>query len=100
MKQTSKRRRDLLSGPAGYDGAMALIFRGKSACSICGRILMDGDEIRGFPAFIADRSDPLWKYSDSAVHASCYEKWEHRTEFELKYTEAVERFSKMRIEEI
>lgn len=39
--------------------------------------------------FIADSNDPLWRYSDSGMHKTCFLKWEHRQDFIKKYNETV-----------
>lgn len=64
---------------------MAMLFPGKSKCSICGSVLADGDDIVATTHFIADENDPLWKYSDSGMHRHCYDVWEHRDEFTARY---------------
>ena len=56
---------------------MAILIYGASECSICGGTLNEHDDIVATTHFIGDRSDPLWRCSDSGMHRSCYEKWEH-----------------------
>lgn len=65
---------------------MALIIRGSSLCALCETLLLADEDILAFPAFIAERSDDLWRFSDSAVHSSCFLTWERRNQF-------VERFN-------
>lgn len=62
---------------------------------LCGDILKAGDPIGATTAFIADHSDPFWKYSDAAFHVQCFENWEHRKEFETKYAEAKQRIRQL-----
>ena len=64
---------------------MALILRGQSTCSICSNDLNEGDEIVATTHFIADPTDPLWRFSDSGMHKSCFLEWEHRQEFIRKF---------------
>jgi hypothetical protein len=64
---------------------VALIFRGRSRCSICGEVLGHEDDIVATTHFIADKSDPLWPFSDSAMHRACFEAWPHRDEFAARY---------------
>ena len=59
---------------------MAIIIEGKSCCSICGNVLQKDDDIIGFTAFLGPEHR-FWKYSDSGMHKSCFENWEHRAEF-------------------
>ncbi|MAT72576.1 MAG: hypothetical protein CMJ58_24020 [Planctomycetaceae bacterium] len=74
---------------------MALIFHGQSTCSICGGILQKTDQIVAFAAFIADKGDPLWRYSDSAMHETCVEEWVFRDEFLARYESAREWFRRV-----
>ena len=68
---------------------MALILLGKTECSICGVILNEDDPLVATTHFIADRDDPLWRFSDSAMHKSCFLKWEQKQSFVKKYNDAV-----------
>ena len=70
---------------------MALIGIGTSKCAICGRVLDDQNDATGLHHFIDDRNDPFWRFSDSAVHISCYENWPLRIEWEAKYQREMER---------
>jgi len=64
---------------------MALLIRGKTKCSICERVSESGDAWVGTPHFIADQNHHLWKFSDSAMHQSCFRSWEHAEEFRKLY---------------
>ena len=64
---------------------MAIVLRGKTECSICGKVILSGDEIVSTSHFIADKDDPLWRFSDSAMHHSCFIEWDHRAEFVAKF---------------
>jgi hypothetical protein len=68
---------------------MALIFRGKTECSICGVVLYDGDDLVATTHFIADRNDPLWRFSDSAMHSACFIDWAHRQDFVRKFNDTL-----------
>ncbi len=59
---------------------MALVMRGKSRCSLCGRVIQHDDALVGFPHFLAP-DHRLGRFSDSAMHEECYETWPHRAEF-------------------
>jgi hypothetical protein len=43
-------------------------------CTLCGLPMSAGDETVLFPPFVANRHDPLFKFSDAAVHALCLER--------------------------
>jgi hypothetical protein len=51
---------------------------------------MDGDNIIATSHFIGDEHDPLWRFSDSAMHRSCFLAWDHRAEFVAKFNRTVE----------
>ena len=52
---------------------MGMTFKGLSECSLCGRVLREGEALYGFPAFVGNESDPLYPYSDATFHAACLE---------------------------
>ena len=64
--------------------AMALIYNGIK-CAICHREIDLKGQYVATTHFIADPKDPLWRFSDAAMHRSCFEQWEHRDEFTAKY---------------
>ena len=64
---------------------MALLFRGKTECPLCCKVIAKDDEVVGTTHFIADQTDPLWKFSDAAFHRKCFDAWEHRYEFLARY---------------
>ncbi len=68
---------------------MALIIRGTTECSLCGTVLIDGDDLVATSHFIADEDDPLWRFSDSAMHRRCFLAWELRQRFIDMYNERV-----------
>lgn len=63
---------------------MALIFLGKTPCSICGKTLQETSEIISWGAFL-NKTYQLWKYSDSGMHIACFDNWEHKDEFTYLY---------------
>ena len=70
---------------------MALITLGRTKCAICGRILDNRDDATGLHHFISNSNDPFWRFSDSAVHISCYNAWPLKEEWEAKYKYETER---------
>lgn len=60
---------------------MALIFPGKSLCPICGGIIASDDEIVATSHFVTNQADPLWRFSDAAMHKRCFLGWELRESF-------------------
>lgn len=52
---------------------MALVFRGRTRCWICGGVLQAEDSIVMFPPFVGNRNDPMYPFSDSALHEGCFD---------------------------
>ena len=68
---------------------MALILLGKTECAICKVVLAEGEHIVATSHFIADRSDPLWRFSDAAMHKACFLGWNQRENFVEKFNQIV-----------
>ncbi len=64
---------------------MALVFRGKSRCPICGDVIGQEDDIVATTHFITGREDPLWRFSDAAMHKKCFLSWELRETFVAQF---------------
>ena len=47
---------------------MAIIIRGKTCCALCDEVIYDADDIVATSHFVTDRNDPLWRFSDAAIH--------------------------------
>lgn len=63
---------------------MAVINEGSTRCSLCDRLLNPAEKIVAFGHFISDQSDPLWRFSDSAMHQSCFLAWPKKEEFRAR----------------
>jgi hypothetical protein len=68
-----------------------MIIGGKTKCVLCDAVLLATDDIVATTHFITDASDPLWRYSDAAMHRACFVAWKHRDAFRAKYNETVGR---------
>jgi hypothetical protein len=55
---------------------MALIIRGKAECALCEVVLNANDKVIATSHFIADTEDPLWRFSDAAMHQNCFLEWD------------------------
>jgi hypothetical protein len=66
---------------------MAIVIRGKTMCSLCDAILSDTDDIVMFPHFISVQTHPLWRFSDSAMHRSCFAGWPQAESFRAAFNE-------------
>lgn len=52
---------------------MSIVILGRSHCKICGRIIEEGDDVTGFPAFTSNELDPLVFFNDAAFHTRCFD---------------------------
>jgi hypothetical protein len=67
---------------------MALVYD-NMPCALCGEPLNIDGPFVATTHFIEDESDPLYCYSDAAMHCSCFREWERREEFVEKYNAAM-----------
>jgi hypothetical protein len=66
---------------------VAIIIRGKTTCSICRAVLANDDDIVATPHFIHDESHKLWRFSDSAMHRSCFLAWPEAGAFRAAFNQ-------------
>ena len=66
---------------------MALFTR-ESRCPLCDELLGDA-QIVATSHFMSDRSDPLWRYSDAAMHRECFLRWPLRAAFVERFNQVV-----------
>jgi hypothetical protein len=67
---------------------MALIVTG-TKCALCDALLDGGGDLVATSAFIGDRHDPLWRFSDAAMHRPCFLAWNLRDTFVRRFNETV-----------
>jgi hypothetical protein len=60
---------------------MALILRGKTECRLCASVLEADVAIVATSHFIVDSQHPLWRFSDAAMHKTCFLNWDQRQSF-------------------
>ncbi len=65
---------------------MAIFITGMK-CSLCGLLMGDSAEVSGFPAFISNRRDPLYPFSDGAFHRRCLEAHPLANALQQRYEE-------------
>ena len=68
---------------------MAMVLRGKTKCPRCDLVIGQDDQIVGTSHFIADAADPLWRFSDAAMHKRCFLGWDQRGAFVEKFNQTV-----------
>ena len=50
---------------------MAIVILGRSRCVLCGRLLLEGEDLVSFPPLFYNQRDPAWVLNDAGVHRSC-----------------------------
>lgn len=50
---------------------MAIVVLASTKCPLCGKVLQNKADLYLFPPMIANTNDPLYIFSDAAVHLSC-----------------------------
>ena len=58
-------------------------------CPICGERIQATDRFVATTHFIEDRQDPLWQFSDAAMHYECFQTWPLRMDFVRRYREVM-----------
>lgn len=53
---------------------MAIVILTSTKCPLCGEIFHNEGDLHLFPPMIANINDPLYLFSDAAVHSTCLEK--------------------------
>jgi hypothetical protein len=67
---------------------MALVYEGMT-CAICEHPLDIHGPFVATSHFIGDETDPLWPFSDAAMHYDCFQAWDHREAFVKKYNDTM-----------
>jgi hypothetical protein len=71
---------------------MAIIILGKSKCAVCGKLLLEGDDVVGTRPFLK-ATHPLGRFSDAGFHRACYASFPERQAFEEAYEEVKQLFA-------
>ncbi|HXI22184.1 MAG TPA: hypothetical protein VNH46_13910 [Gemmatimonadales bacterium] len=57
---------------------MTLPLARTQVCARCRGAIRPGDAVVRIPDFIADERDPLWRFTDGAMHEACFATWPER----------------------
>ena len=69
------------------------IAAGRAHCALCGEAIRPGEDAFVTPDFLADEADPLWRFSDAAVHRACFRVWDRRKAFIARYNRLARQWS-------
>jgi hypothetical protein len=64
---------------------MDRIQAGRAYCAICGQAIRPGEDALETPDFLADDTDPFWRYADAAMHRACFLVWDRRKAFVARF---------------
>jgi hypothetical protein len=61
------------------------VTSGAAICAICREAVHPDDDVVLTPDFLADDTDPLWRFTDAVVHRPCFLVWDRRKIFIERY---------------
>jgi hypothetical protein len=64
---------------------MERIAAGRAHCALCGEVIRRDEDALVTPDFLADDSDPLWRFTDAPMHRACFLVWDRRKAFLARY---------------
>ena len=64
---------------------MERISSGRAYCILCGEAIRPGEDAFLTPDFLADETDPFWRFGDAPMHRACFRVWERRKAFVARY---------------
>jgi hypothetical protein len=73
--------------------AVDRIASGRAHCALCGEAIPPAEDAFVTPDFLADESDPLWRFSDAPMHRACFRVWDRRKEFVARYNRLARHWS-------
>jgi len=67
------------------------------SCSATGRGSVTGRDRQDWhafvtPDFLADETDPLWRFADAAMHRACFRVWDRRKSFIARHNDVARRW--------
>ncbi len=71
--------------------AEARLRAGGARCAICGEPMRPDEDAVVTPDFLADESDPFWRFSDAAMHRACFAVWDRRKAFVARFNAVARR---------
>jgi hypothetical protein len=71
---------------------MDRVRSGRAHCALCGDTIDPREGALVTPDFLADDGDPLWRFSDAAMHRPCFLVWERRKQFVDRYNRLAARW--------
>jgi hypothetical protein len=72
---------------------MERIQAGRAHCALCGETIRPTDDALITPDFLADETDPFWRFADAAMHRACFLVWDRRKAFVAHYNRLARRWA-------
>jgi hypothetical protein len=61
------------------------VASGAATCALCHQAVRPDEDVVITPDFLADDTDPLWRFTDAVVHRPCFLVWDQRKTFIARY---------------
>jgi hypothetical protein len=71
---------------------MERIEAGRAHCALCREVIRPGEDALTTPDFLADESDPFWRFADAPMHRACFLVWDRRKGFVARYNQVARRW--------
>jgi hypothetical protein len=75
-----------------HPSGMERIRSGRAYCAICGEVIRPEEDALVSPDFLADETDPFWRFSDASMHRACFLVWDRRKAFIARYNRTAQRW--------
>jgi hypothetical protein len=72
---------------------MCRVAEGRAHCALCGYAIRPDDDALVTPDFLADESDPFWRFADAAMHRACFLVWDRRKAFVAHHNRLARRWA-------
>jgi len=72
---------------------MERIRAGRALCALCNDVIRPDEDAFVTPDFLADDSDPFWRFSDAPMHRACFLVWDQRKAFVYHYNQRARRWA-------
>lgn len=69
------------------------IAAGQAHCALCAAAIQPGEDALITPDFIADDTDPFWRFADACMHRACFLVWDRRKAFIARYNIVARRWT-------
>jgi len=60
---------------------MQRVRAGTATCALCRGAISPAEDVVVTPDFLADDTDPFFRFSDAAMHRACFVVWDRRKGF-------------------